>query len=269
MTKKLEEEKNKLLLSFLGTGAALTRNGRYPSGLVIDKKILIDVPPQAYSHLKKLEIPPENLTHILVTHFHPDHVLGLAMLIQEWMVLENRKKPVSIIGPTGLVLFMNNVLDTFFAGETFDYSKICRYFVIPNTGTTRNIMGLKFEAIPMNHSTLDMGYRVFCGEKVVAVSGDTGMCDQIYQLLESDAAILEMSFVLEPYPYHLNMLEHLIPITDNLKPDNKLFLYHLTDETEDVFRYLEDSKHPNAHKIFRILKKDNVIIAEDLQQYEV
>lgn len=265
----MNTDKERISLIFLGTGSAVTKKGRYPSGVVIDKEIIVDFPPQAYSHLKRLDTPPENLEYALITHFHPDHVLGIVPIIQEWLLLGNRKKPLNIIGPPGLIHYLAGLFQAALPGEMRKISKLCRFCVLPDKGGERNFLGLKFEAIPLAHFGLNLGYRIWVKDKIFAISGDTGMCDNLPRLFDADVTILEMTTVFDRYPTHLNFGEHFLQMTEKIRPDSRLFLYHLCEDTRDLKKMLRRSKEANAGKITEALKRKDVIIPEDLREYLV
>ena len=48
---------------------------------------------------------------IFITHLHGDHVLGLPGLLQT-MALMERKEPVEVYGPTGLITFIQCTKNT-------------------------------------------------------------------------------------------------------------------------------------------------------------
>jgi phosphoribosyl 1,2-cyclic phosphate phosphodiesterase len=77
---------------FLGTGAGwpLPRLGcqceicqskdpldtRLRPSVLVNDKILIDAPPDIYHQLKALCPNPSEISHLILTHAHPDHILG-------------------------------------------------------------------------------------------------------------------------------------------------------------------------------------------------
>ncbi len=53
------------------------KDKRLRPSIVINSKILIDAPPDIYHQLNKFKIDTSKVTHILITHSHDDHVMGL------------------------------------------------------------------------------------------------------------------------------------------------------------------------------------------------
>ena len=50
---------------------------RLRPSLLINKQILIDAGPDIYQQIKKFNLDPREITHILITHGHEDHFIGL------------------------------------------------------------------------------------------------------------------------------------------------------------------------------------------------
>jgi phosphoribosyl 1,2-cyclic phosphate phosphodiesterase len=64
-----------------------------PSVLVNDK-ILIDAPPDIYHEIKTLCPNPANLSHLILTHAHPDHILGFYDLTH---IYNRQEKQIKLI----------------------------------------------------------------------------------------------------------------------------------------------------------------------------
>ena len=66
--------------------------------LVTDQeRILIDCPNNPYVRLQQAGIDPVQLTGLILTHFHPDHVSGLPTLLMN-LWLRKRKNPLAVYG---------------------------------------------------------------------------------------------------------------------------------------------------------------------------
>lgn len=66
--------------------------------LTTDKrKILIDCPGNPVVRLKQAGIPLNSITDLILTHFHPDHVSGLPLLLLDMWLL-GRENPLVIYG---------------------------------------------------------------------------------------------------------------------------------------------------------------------------
>lgn len=91
-------------LTILGTSASLPAYGRHQSAqlLEVDKHIfLIDCGEGTQLQLNHHKINAQKINHIMISHLHGDHYLGLIGLLSS-MHLLGRKKKITLHGPTGL-----------------------------------------------------------------------------------------------------------------------------------------------------------------------
>ena len=99
----------KISITFLGTSDSIpskTRN--HPAILLNYKKesILVDCGEGTQKQFKLANISPFNLTKVLITHWHGDHILGLPGLFQTLGMLNYNKK-LKVYGPKGTENKMN------------------------------------------------------------------------------------------------------------------------------------------------------------------
>ena len=87
-------------LIILGSAAAIPDLEHDNSHMIIqtgDGAVLIDCGTAPMLRLERVGIPMGDITDIILTHFHPDHVSGLPLLLMS-MWLEGRRKALRIFG---------------------------------------------------------------------------------------------------------------------------------------------------------------------------
>lgn len=92
-----------LRINFLGTGSAIPTPKKNHVGTLIsfaDKSILVDCGEGIQRQFKIAGLSPTKLTHLLISHWHADHTLGIPGLLETLSMSEYQKKLV-IIGPKG------------------------------------------------------------------------------------------------------------------------------------------------------------------------
>ena len=80
-------------LTFLGTSSAIPDETHENSHMVVtgrERTILIDSVGNSILRLKEAGVDHSNLTDLIVTHFHPDHVSGVPSLLMNMWLLGRR-----------------------------------------------------------------------------------------------------------------------------------------------------------------------------------
>ena len=96
-------------ITFLGTSSAVPSKQRNHAGIIIKyfkDTLLFDCGEGTQRQLTYAKISPMKINKIFITHFHGDHVLGLAGLIQS-MGFRGREEDLNIYGPKGLGKIIN------------------------------------------------------------------------------------------------------------------------------------------------------------------
>ena len=95
----------------LGSSTIAGRTGSNCSGYLIDRQVLLDCGPGIWSALYSTEQPSEPINHILLSHFHVDHISDLIpFLWRRWVLETERQNLLSIYGPGGLNVWFKKIL---------------------------------------------------------------------------------------------------------------------------------------------------------------
>ncbi len=73
-----------------------------------DLRILLDCGPGSLHRLAQLGLPWSTITHVVLSHFHPDHYAEVPMLVYalKYTTVPPRREPLVILGPPGVVQLM-------------------------------------------------------------------------------------------------------------------------------------------------------------------
>jgi len=107
---------------FLGTGGIMPTKERNVPAIALRYKgeiILFDVGEGTMRQMNTAKLSPMKVEKIFITHFHGDHYLGLAALIQT-MNLWDWEKPLHIYGPKYTFEFVQHFLQSGFFRPGFD-----------------------------------------------------------------------------------------------------------------------------------------------------
>jgi len=172
----------------LGTGTPRMVPNRYMSSLVIivdDKAYVVDCGSGVLERLSQARamglnaLDNKNLTQLFITHFHPDHTVGLpGFIISPWNL--GREK-LGIYGPRGIKNMVDNVLKAFELGinEHLNHGpKPLNDIVIDvqefTSGTIYKDELVEVEAIPVEHGTFNaFAFKFTTPDKTIVISGDT------------------------------------------------------------------------------------------------
>ena len=186
-------------LTCLGSAAALT-DGRLWNCLLLDRRILLDIPPTAVTELHRLDHKTTDIDVIFVSHLHADHMFGLPFFLLEYCTRYERSEPIYIVGPKTIEETTHALCETAWPNmraHGFE-PRVPVVFIEVEEGDYR-AGDLPFEAIEMSHFDLDaFGYRFTYKDLVIAYSGDTCECTPLERMLDgTDVAIVEMTHIGE------------------------------------------------------------------------
>jgi len=190
---------------FLGTASAVAFEGHQNSHLLIegsDQRILVDCVGHAVLRLGEAGVHINDLTGVMITHFHPDHVTGLPLLLMNMWLLD-RQAPLFVYGTDHALSRMETMMDLFDWREWPDMYPV-HYERLPMEEMTTAVEdeGFRLSTSPVEHLVPTLGLRVeFLKEEfAVAYSCDTDPCHQTVRLAEGcDVLIHEAS---GDYPGH-------------------------------------------------------------------
>lgn len=218
-----------LELTFVGTGNAFAPGGLCWNGFVANRKFLFDAPPQALMSLNRLEIDPNEIEAVILSHHHGDHFLGLPGLFLHWEHL-GRTTPVRIIGPQGTEQLTRMIGEAVFPGfleaPTFDVE-----WVDASPGRSLTVGDLTLESVPVKHDprlNQTLGYKCEIGGRRFGYTGDSAICDAVLDLarhsevLVSECASRDMSF-----PVHMNLVDDMPRVRASLAADAALVMTHI------------------------------------------
>jgi ribonuclease BN (tRNA processing enzyme) len=239
-----------LELAFLGSGNAFASGGRYWSSFLANGRYLFDAPPTLLPHLKRLGTPLTDIEVIFISHFHGDHFIGLPFLFLEYVYLTERRDDLFIVGPPGVEERVEKFARLCYPEVTRE-SGYRRRYVEAKPGAEQYVNEVSFQAFPMNHVREKMecfGYRVPVGEKTVAYTGDTMLCDEIIELAEgADVLVLDSTYTQGEGPEHMGM-EDVRTVRKRVAAETTLVMTHMNGEPD-------------------IAGLENVIAARDLATY--
>jgi ribonuclease Z len=174
-------------LVILGSANAVTspdHENAHMAIVGIENTLLIDCPTNPLVRLKKLGVPLEQISDLVLTHFHPDHVSGVPLFLMDLWLL-GRINPLQIHGLEYTIDRVEKVL------ELHDWSAWPNFYPLvfnrfPEQEMVAVVERAEFRlfASPVNHLVPNIGLRIEFSQtnKAMAYSSDTEPCQQVIRL---------------------------------------------------------------------------------------
>ena len=234
----------KINVTFLGTGDAFGHGGRLQPCVMVETvshRFLVDCGATVLVAMNRLEIEPNSIEMILLSHLHGDHFGGLPFFILDAQLHSKRRSPLTIAGPKGTAVRLKSAMEVLFPGS----SKIAQKFPIhivelepQRCWIYDEIAVHPFEACHPSGDTA-LALRLEMDGKIIAFTGDTEWCETLVPALsKADLLIAEAYFFEKQIKYHLNyrtLKDHL----QALKP-GKVLLTHMSRDMLDRLDQIEE-----------------------------
>jgi len=188
MGMKLEYERNNVpKLIFLGTANAIPDKNHENTHMAIlgeNHHLLIDCVSNPIVRLQDAGIDISNITDLILTHFHPDHVSGTPLfLMSSWLM--GRKKTLHIYGLKYTLDQIKMMMDAYEWDTWPNFFPVVLH-EIPEIEMMPVIESSDFQVFtsPVHHLIPTIGLRIEFPKtgQVMAYSCDTEPCDEVVHL---------------------------------------------------------------------------------------
>ncbi len=220
-------------LTVLGCGDAFGNGARNNSAFLLsdeNEHVLVDCGATTLIRLKHESIALEDISTIIISHFHGDHYGGIPFFLISSLFEETRKSPLTIVGPANIKEKIFQLQEAMYAGtgEKLDQLDITylEYGRDPIEFADKKLI-----AKPVEHSppSIPHGVRLEWKNKVFAFSGDTSWTDNLLELSAgAHLFICECNFLHEQAFGHL-CYDELVERKDQLMCEN-VWLSHMGTE---------------------------------------
>jgi ribonuclease BN (tRNA processing enzyme) len=226
---------NSPLVRFLGTGTAFNSDGRGSQAIMVRpaaaSPFLVDIGPTALQAMARLDIERSAIDRLFLTHLHGDHTAGWPFLLLHQLFVAGRRRPFHVHGPEGARERLE-ALALHCYGELLERREFdLHYHEFPaeERAGVDGRQGMAFDILPMRHHQSSVGLRFRMPGLTLAVSGDTGWCENLERLGDGcDLLILECTSARKESETHLCLDE--IRANRERLGRCQVILVHLTDD---------------------------------------
>ena len=191
-------------ITLLGTGSPIPDPNRAGPATLIsagDDHVLVDAGRGVMMRLSAAGVGPLQLSAVLLTHLHSDHITDLNDLITtRWvMSMEPVEEPLRIVGPVGTKAAVDHLLDFLAPDISYRIAHHDDITVPPLVEVTEIAEGpvevgtaMTITAGPTDHKPVEpsVGYRFDADGAAVVVAGDTVPCDGLDALCSGADALV-------------------------------------------------------------------------------
>jgi ribonuclease Z len=150
------------------------------------RMVMVDCVSNPILRLEKAGLDFNDLTDLILTHFHPDHVSGVPLLLMD-MWLMGRDKPLNIYGLRHTLDRMENLMGSYGWAEWPDFFPVT-FHRLPSQEMTNvlDCLDFKIYSSPVRHllPTIGLRFEFNHTKKIMAYSCDTEPCAQVIRLAE-------------------------------------------------------------------------------------
>lgn len=170
----------------LGSSDAVAHKDHENTHLVVvggARAVLVDCPSNPIQRLERAGVAPNDVTDLIVTHFHPDHVSGAPLFLMD-MWLMGRRRPLQVYGLHHTLDRLENLLGLFGWDKWPDFYPVT-FQRLPAAEMTSvlDCPDFKIFSSPVQHLIPTIGLRLeFPSQKTFAYSCDTEPCEQVVRL---------------------------------------------------------------------------------------
>ena len=253
---------------------------------------IFDAGARSPTRINQARLPLDRITGVFLTHFHSDHITGLADVnLQSWV--RGRPAELKIFGPPGVEQVVNGYNTAFSLDRAYRTAHHGTDMFPPETGAMQPVTfqpgGVIWEdelatitSFHVDHPPIEpsVGYRVDYKGRSVVISGDSNATDSLFNAAKdadlllhdglSESLITPMQTMAEELnvarlpkimedvkEYHAEV--HTLPERSKAAGIKQLALYHLVPVPANFL----------AADIFSRGLPDDVVITEDLHTFDL
>jgi len=196
-------------LTVVGSGDAFGSGGRFNTCFFVETakaKLLVDCGASSLVALKALDIDPNRIDGIVLSHLHGDHFGALPFILLDAQFLARRERPLLIAGPPGTRVRLDALLEVFFPRSTANKWRFSWNVMEIEVGRETDVLGHSITTTQVAHfsGAPSTALRISDGRSLLAYSGDTEWVEALVSV--ADGADL---FIIECYGYSGEMAGHV------------------------------------------------------------
>lgn len=226
-------------------GSADIKSKYNDAAYLIDDKILFDMPPGLSKNLRNINRSPSEFNHLIISHYHGDHFLGIPYLLQS--KINEEPKVLNIYTDKSGEKKIYDLFTLAFPSTVKKLEKVDLKFIYDNEF---KLLDYSIRRVNVKHKDLKnaYGYVFKKDDLVVSFTGDASICEGVEEMASiSDYLVADVTKVKGNIKHMgVDNIKDLLNKNKNLT----IIASHLSDKAREL---LEEEK------------LDRVIIARDYE----
>ena len=243
-------------LTVVGSGDAFGSGGRFNTCFLLETAkatLLVDCGASSLVALKARGLDPNRIDGIILSHLHGDHFGALPFLLLDAQFLARRERPLTIAGPPGSRVRIDQALEVFFPKSTANKWRFAWQVTEIEVGRPTDVLGHSVTTTEVVHysGAPSTALRLSDGERLFAYSGDTEWVEALVTVARGADL-----FIIECYGYSGSLTGHIT--WDILKPrlaDLRARRIMLTHMNPTMLAHLDEARAAGA-----LIAEDGLVI---------
>ena len=209
----------------------------------VDTQFLIDCGATALIGLHRLQIDPNAVGSIVLSHLHGDHFAGLIWYIMHAKHITGRTAPLRIIGPEGTEQRYLATAELLYPGSTGFLPEFELTFHTFYDGECFEAEGFDVTPFEVSHpsGSLSAALRFEIGDTVLAFSGDTEWVDNLIPCAANADLFISECYGFEGSEYYHMTWETLKGVLPGISA-KKILLTHLNEAALANMHLIQDER---------------------------
>jgi len=200
-------------LTILGSGTLLPKEDRHSAAHLVEygsTRILMDCGSGTLHGFSRHRVRWDRLTHVVVTHYHSDHIGDLYALLfaLKYGLRKPRKEPLTLVGPVGFGAFLDRLLQALGPDVLDSGFEITIVELAEDDVMRDDRAGFSLTCHSTPHTSESVAYRLDLGSAVVGYTGDTGPSGGVAAFLKGCDVLVSECALTDPPEWDL----HLSPV---------------------------------------------------------
>ena len=193
---------SRVTIHFLGTGASVSDIDRTTTMLAFEEDgryFLVDCGADAVRELLRCGLDPVRVSAVVLTHEHPDHISGYALLVEKMWLL-GRRAAIPFYGPESALRVARTCFSAY-ATDRWEGLPEREHHVVEETEGALVFEDDTFRvtACPVDHPVPTVGLRVESASgAVVAYSADTALCPAVARMSQGASVLVHEATGSQP-----------------------------------------------------------------------